>query len=221
MGFARRVAAVARDIPLWVFIALFLIGVVSIVMFENSIQNEVFARYMEQVKTFDTTPYGGIYWIINVYGVDRVLLRGSGPLTTTETYIFDVQPKGVKDARFCSTTPIRSIEMELIGAAFTIVPPDPQSRPIEDYCGGRSIQSTPILTWEVLAKQAGHHVAALRIVGLDSQKQPVDDATFEVPIVVKDPGSLISIGTIVAVLGAIGTALSLWDRFRAPNSSSK
>ena len=64
-------------------------------------------------------------------------------------------------------------------------------------------------------------VAALRIVGLDSQKQPVDDSTFEVPIWVNDPGPLIPIGTIVAVLGAIGTALSLWDRFRGRNVSSK
>jgi hypothetical protein len=109
--------------------------------------------------------------------------------------------------------------MELIGAAFTIVPPGAQSRPIEDFCGGHPIISPPIITWDVLAKQGGRHVAALRIVGLDSQKQPVDDKTFEVPILVKDPSPLIPIGTAVAVLSGMGTLLSIMDRLKVRHIS--
>jgi hypothetical protein len=72
---------------------------------EDLIQKEVARRYLQIVNNFDKSPYGGVYWIINVYGVDRALLENSGPLTTYETYMFDVQPKGVTDAKFCSTSP--------------------------------------------------------------------------------------------------------------------
>ena len=89
----RRVVAISRAIPLWAYIALFLIGVVSVVVHEDLIQKEVARRYLQIVNNFDKSPYGGVYWIINVYRVDRALLENSGPLTTYETYMFDVQPK--------------------------------------------------------------------------------------------------------------------------------
>ena len=79
--------------PLWAYLALFLIGVVSVVAHEDLIQKEVARRYLQIVNNFDKSPYGGVYWIINVYRVDRALLENSGPLTTYETYMFDVQPK--------------------------------------------------------------------------------------------------------------------------------
>ena len=111
--------------------------------------------------------------------------------------------------------------MELIGAAFTIVPPGAQSRPIEDFCGGHPIISPPIITWDVLAKQGGRHVAALRIVGLDSQNHQVDDKTFEVPIWVKDPSALVPISQGLAVLSGIGTLLSILDWLNRRHASPK
>jgi len=138
------------------------------------------------------------------------------PITTSESYILNVQYNGVRDAQFCATTSIRSIGMELVGAAFTIVPSATQLRPITDYCGGDS-HRLPAITWkwEILAKQGGLHAAALRIFGLDSQQHQVEDETFEVPILVEEPFTLIPIATlVVTLLGGTGTALSIWDALK-------
>ena len=217
MRFGRRALAIFRRIPVWLYIVLFLIGVGFIRVYEIRIEEEAAARYLQIVDNFEKAPFAGVYWIINVYRVDHALLPANRPITTYETYIFDVVPKG---AIGCSTS-IRSIQMELIGAAFTIVPPYPQSRPIEDYCGGGALTSTPTITWDVLAKQAGLHVAALRIVGLDSQNHQVDDKTFEVPIWVKDPSALVPISQGLAVLSGIGTLLSILDWLNRRHASPK
>jgi hypothetical protein len=224
MSFGQRASAIFRRVPVWAYIALFLIGVGCIQLYERGIQAEAYRRYKQIVDNVELLPYAGVYWIINVYKVDRSLLPITRPFTTYDTYLVDVQPKGVDPAVADCSGPIRSIRMELLGPAFDVAPPYAQTRPIEDYCRRKtgSLDSTPIITWDVLAKQGGLHVAGLRIVGLDSNNKSVagEDATIEVPIWVKDPSMMLAIGQGITFLGGLATLIAIVDRLKGRQISS-
>lgn len=215
----EAVAAAFGRVHLLVYVALILVGGGVIVdkVYQAHVDSEVARDHQNIVLQLLHEPIAGVVYELKVYQVYPWMrpLQFNGPLTTRDSYSFEITPHDVSD---CSQSPIRQVQIEFLSPAFAIDPPDRQSHLLDllrqNYCVATPQTTSVTYHWDVLAKQEGHHVVSLRIVGLDSRGNQANEGdTIEVPVLVTNgpftavPGIVSTLG---ALLGLVGVVAQLW-----------
>ncbi len=198
-------AATVRRVPPWIYIGLIVIGVVvavdAIARYESAsaAANDFTARTNESLRlpitgiTFKATTY---YW-----GPPKLPLAPNEPLTTQDSYAFEMSPQGSD----CSRGPTQKILIEFLSPAFAVESEQrlafaiPQLQ--HDFCSaGQPLNLS--YEWNVLAKQEGHHIITLLIVGLDGKGNELSELPVEIPVVVSN--NPLTVTSVVASLGGLG-----------------
>jgi hypothetical protein len=208
-----------RRIPVWVYLALLAAGIVVVAdeIYQWYTSAEAAKAYAQTVNDLLRSPIAGMTYDVNVFrwAPTMTAVPSNGPLTTWDSYSFEVSPQGSD----CAQSPIRDVNIEFLSPAFDVEPENRISIDMvslqHNYCVASANQTTPRYHWDVLARQEGHHVVALRIVGLDENHKEVVANTIEVPVIVSDtPFTLAGIvGSLGALGGLVGLGFNLADRF--------
>jgi hypothetical protein len=202
-----------RRVPVWIYFALLTVGVIFAgnAIYQRDTSLDAAKAYAQATNEMLRSPIAGITYELTVYQWQQLPVSSNGPLTTADSFSFEVAPQGSD----CSKGQIRRVEIEFLSPAFSVEPENRIGHNMtalqQNYC---IASRKPLLInyhWDVLARQAGHHVVALRIIGLDAKGKEVSVHPLEIPVVVSDnPFTLVGlIGSLGAIGGFIGIFLSL------------
>jgi hypothetical protein len=217
--------AAVRSVPAWVYLGLLVIGSVvifdEIVRYENAsaAANDFTALTNDRLRlpidgiTFKATTY---YW-----NALKLPVAPNSPLSTQDSYSFNLSPEGSD----CSRGPTQKIAIEFLSPAFTVESEQrvawavPQLQ--HDFCSAGNPLNLSY-NWNVLAKQEGHHIITLLIVGVDGSGKEVSELLVEIPVVVRDnPLTLTSVVASLGGLGGfIGIMFALADHFSRRRQAS-
>ena len=213
-------AATLRRVPPLVYIALIALGSVLLArdLYEQHVAADAAAANKVALDETTRASIGGINYGITLYrwSPSKSPLGVGDPLTTRNSYSLEIAPRGSD----CAHGPVQRVQIELQSPALNFEPVRPVSIDMaalqQYYCAVTpSAAAPPAYHWDVLAKQDGDHVLAVRVAGLDKNGNEVSaNPTLEVPFVVSDnPFTLAGVlGTLGAIGGVIGALFALGDR---------
>jgi hypothetical protein len=215
----RIVFAILRRIPAWVYVAVLVIGfgLFAETVYQLWANSQAAAAYAQTANDLLRSPIAGMTYEVKVYkwSPEMQLLPSNGPLTTADSYSFEMTPEGSD----CAKSSIRQVTVQFLSPAFSVEPSNRLDRDMptlqHNYCVASPSSVTVNYHWDVLARQEGHHVVALRVSGLDEKGRQVSEDTVEVPIIVSNnPFTLARIiATVGALGGFIGVVFTIADRF--------
>ena len=214
-----------RRVPLAVYIALLLIGIVviaqDIVHQRNASRSAIAFRHSVYDQLANATA-GFSYDVQMSQWTDsgERTLAPNEPLDMSDSAALDVSTLQYEGS-CANAMPISTIAIEFHAPAFTVEPLDTESRHFQGlrqrYCDLRTTTpDEPKWSWVVVPKQAGHHVITLRIVSKDARGRELNDRVVSIPTIVREPPSFsVIIGFLSGIGGLLGTLFTLSDRFRA------
>jgi hypothetical protein len=208
-------AATVRKVPIWVYVGLALVGIVvtgdSIAQRKSAAAaaNDFAALTNESLRL----PITGITFKATTYRwappkqPPKQPLEPNAPLTTNDSYSFELTPQGSD----CRSGPTRSIAIALSSPAFAIDSEQRQAFTIpqleHDFCSaGQPLNLS--YQWNVLAKQEGHHIITLIIIGLDAKGKELSELSVEIPVIVSN--NPLTLPGVIASLGGIGGFIGLF-----------
>jgi len=213
---ARELVVEVRRVPLRFYIVLFFVGIVLIARFgyQQLVRSQAAREHARVTESVLRQPIEGMLYQITIHdwSPSMRLLPFNGPLTSHDSYSFELIPAGSSD---CRATSIQQIAVEFRSPAFDIGSPARESRPLQQlqqgYCSPGPVAAP--YHWDGLAKQEGQHVVSFQIMGIDARGNPVFVRTIEEGIIVSDDPFTFTavIGILTGIAGAIGASVTVAD----------
>ena len=164
--------------PPLVYIALIALGSVLLArdLYEQHVAADAAAANKVALDETTRASIGGINYGITLYrwSPSKSPLGVGDPLTTRNSYSLEIAPRGSD----CAHGPVQRAQIELQSPALNFEPVRPVSIDMaalqQYYCAVTpSAAAPPAYHWDVLAKQDGDHVLAVRVAGLDKNGNEV------------------------------------------------